>query len=78
LMYVTALVAETALDCLLRPVSESTERIWAARQSRIQASGGNWTNEWQQVAAGRLTGGMIEERPWPRVPSCPECAETRS
>ncbi|MBK7878838.1 MAG: ThiF family adenylyltransferase [Planctomycetes bacterium] len=73
LMYVTALVAELSLDCILGSVTESTERLWAASDSHRQRAGGVWSDEWRKLAADGLVGGRVAERSWPRSTKCSEC-----
>lgn len=73
LAYVTTLVADLALDCLLDNITVSTERIWAGRRSLLEIAGGEWATEWLTFAAGRAQGGFVEERIWPVLEGCGEC-----
>lgn len=73
LMYVTALVADLSLDCLLGSVKESTERIWAASDSLRQCVGGAWSDEWRKLAGDQVVGGRVAERAWSRSSRCIEC-----
>jgi sulfur-carrier protein adenylyltransferase/sulfurtransferase len=73
LAYVVALIAELAIDCLLGRISESTHRIWAARRSLLEGAGGRWSEDWLGLNPGRLEGGFLIERPWPRLRLCDVC-----
>ena len=72
--HVISVIAELGIDCLLGKVEKATHRIWAARRSLMESSGGSWTPEWEAIAGDRTQGGFVEEREWPRLPSCVECA----
>jgi molybdopterin/thiamine biosynthesis adenylyltransferase len=62
--YVTNMVVELALDCLLGAITASTHRIWAARRSLLERSGGHWTPEWMSISPNGEDGGVMTERPW--------------
>lgn len=68
LNHVNNLVSEFALDCLLGEVSESSHRIWAARQRHLEEFGGAWTEQ----ALALLGGDVRGERVLDRIP--PSCA----
>ena len=44
--YVTAMVRDVALDCLLDPPIRSFSRVITAPRRRIDALGGRWSEEW--------------------------------
>jgi sulfur-carrier protein adenylyltransferase/sulfurtransferase len=71
------LIAELCLDCLLKDVTVSTHRIWAARKALVDRAGGIWTPEWTEIAQGRDRGAFVEERIWPVLEACPECGVPR-
>ena len=73
LSYVSALVAELSLDCLLGRVTASTQRTWIGRRSLLEDAGGEWTPEWRKRAEACPQGGFIDERPWLTIKGCPEC-----
>jgi molybdopterin/thiamine biosynthesis adenylyltransferase len=62
--YVTSLVAETALDCILNPPERSIHRIWLGRRSILERAGGQWTPAIQMIAGAQLDGGVTLERQW--------------
>ena len=78
LMYVTALVAELTVDCLLGSVAASTERIWAARQALLESVGGAWTADWRGLVGDQVLGGRVAERPWSESVNCIECKGRRA
>jgi molybdopterin/thiamine biosynthesis adenylyltransferase len=76
LAYVTTLISELALDCLLGVVTTSTQRTWVARRAVLDNASGKWTSEWREKAATRPNGGFIDERAWPEAEHCRECGTT--
>ena len=71
--HIISLVSELTLDCVLGAVGKSTHRVWAGRPSLLQNAGGEWSSDWVALVGGRTQGGFVEEREWPRSPSCAEC-----
>lgn len=74
--YVTAMVSDVALDCLLDPPSRSFSRVVTASQRRIDALGGRWSEEW---LAGRgkdagSRGVSTADQPWSRR-TCRACGQ---
>lgn len=67
--YVTTMVAETAMDCVLDPPGISEHRIWLGRRSTLERAGGQWTTAIQQIAGGKLDGGMTIRRAWALAPT---------
>jgi molybdopterin/thiamine biosynthesis adenylyltransferase len=73
LNHTITLICELALDCLLGHVNDSSHRIWASRRAYLTMAGGQWSPEWSDIAGARLSGGFVEERPWPSIRTCVEC-----
>jgi hypothetical protein len=67
--YVTTMVAETVMDCILDPPGRSEHRIWLGRRSTLERAGGQWTAAIQQVAGGKPDGGTTIRRAWALDPS---------
>ncbi|KQT60628.1 hypothetical protein ASG54_10605 [Aureimonas sp. Leaf460] len=61
--YVTSLVADLSVACLLGTVHRSTHRIWVTGKTRAAALGGRPTEEWDRL--GLADGGRQAELPWP-------------
>lgn len=76
LAYVTAMIADTAMDCLLEPPAQSFSRAFVASGRRVAALGGQLTKGWR-AAFGEL-GESIQtvDRPWPSA-SCAACGPRR-
>ena len=74
---VVALIAELCLDCLVKDVSVSSHRIWAARKALVDRAGGAWALEWTEMVNGRNDGAILHERLWPASEACPECGEPK-
>ena len=72
--YVTAMVSDVALDCLLSPPSHSVSRIVATSQRRVDELGGRWSDEWLVEHGENGSGMRTVERPWPRE-HCPACRD---
>ena len=72
--YVTAMISDVALQCLLRPPQQSFSRVFVASPSRINNLGGRWSNEWldEQGPEGNHLGARTVDRKWPRT-GCPSC-----
>ncbi|SHM60579.1 E2 family protein B [Paracoccus solventivorans] len=77
LSYVTAMVGELALDCLLDPPSQSFSRVVVASPDRIAKLGGRMSEAWlsahEQIDSGLRTVG----RPWPAA-ACVACGSAQS
>ena len=74
LSYVTAMISDVALDCLLRPPSHSFGRVIATSQRRIDELGGRWGDEWLAEQGQGGPGVRTVDRPWLRT-SCPACRD---
>lgn len=72
LSYVTAMISEVVLDCLLCAPTHSFARILAASQHRIEKLGGHLTNEWIDLKKNQANQGVIE-RPWIKT-DCAVCS----
>lgn len=72
LAYVTAMIAEAALDCLLEPPTRSFGRVFVTSQSRIAALGGRLTGAWRSAVGDSDGGGRTVDRPWPAM-ACAAC-----
>ena len=74
LSYVTAMVGDVALECLLAPPARSFNRVFVASRARIEDLGGHWSEQWiaeHDPERGGL-GVRTVDRPWPRRP-CRAC-----
>ena len=74
LSFVTGLMAQTALDCLLGKISQSTHRLYAARRPLLDDAGGGWSTDFAASYPDRLDGGHIIERHWP-ISTCAHCRQ---
>ncbi|MDE0056264.1 MAG: ThiF family adenylyltransferase [Gammaproteobacteria bacterium] len=74
LSYVTAMIGDAALDCLLSPPTRSSHRVIAASQRRIDELGGRWSDVWlaEQGVDGSDVGVGTVDRAWPHT-ECPAC-----
>ena len=74
LSYVTAMVADVALECLLTAPRRSFSRVFVASRDRIEELGGRWSEEWIAEQASERGGPGVRtvDRPWNRR-SCPAC-----
>lgn len=70
--FVTAVIAELALDCLLGKVQVSAQRSWIASASRIEEAGGEIGLQWRERASQQRFG-FVTEQPWPAKEDCVEC-----
>ena len=61
--YVTSLVADLTVECLLGVVRRAKHRIWVAGRSRVTALGGQPTEDWDRL--GLADGARQAEVPWP-------------
>ena len=74
LSYVTAMVSDLALECLLTPPRQSFSRVLVASQGRIEDLGGCWSEEWiaeQDPEHGGM-GVRTVDRGWGRT-ACSAC-----
>ena len=74
LSYVTAMISDVALDCLLSPPSRSVSRVFATSQRRIDELGGRWSDEWLVEQGEDESGMRTVERPW-SLANCPACGD---
>jgi len=74
LAYVTAMIAEAALDAILSPPERSFSRVFVASERRITALGGRLTTDWQ-IAFG-VTGDGVRtvDMPW-SASACKACGD---
>ncbi|TGP50643.1 ubiquitin-activating enzyme [bacterium M00.F.Ca.ET.230.01.1.1] len=72
LSYVTAMVGELALDCLLNPPALSLERILATSACHLEDLGGRWTDEWLAEQGQTVSGVRTVDRAWPNA-GCVAC-----
>ena len=70
--FITAMIAELSLDCLLDSSIDSFNRIWVAPRERIAKLGGHFSELWRSEHGEGDTGGRIVDRPWPRT-YCAAC-----
>jgi molybdopterin/thiamine biosynthesis adenylyltransferase len=73
LAYVTSMVTEVALDCLLDPPARSFSRVFVASQRRIAPLGGRLTEGWRSAFGNAGGGARTVDRPWPIV-GCAACS----
>lgn len=72
LAYVTAMIAEVALDCLLAPSDRSFSRVFVASPRRIAALGGRLIEAWRTSFGDGDGGARTVDRPWLAV-GCAAC-----
>ena len=58
LAYITAMIANTAIDELLRPSKESYRSVWFS--SKVVDLGGRWSDRFSEVVAGEKVVAMGE------------------
>jgi len=73
LSHTASLISELAIGALLGETPETHHRIWACRLQFLQASGGQWTEEWLASANQRAEGGYVTDSEWARDPVCRVC-----
>jgi glycine/D-amino acid oxidase-like deaminating enzyme len=78
LAYVTAMIAEVALDCLLQPPARSFSRVFVASRARIAALGGHLTGAWQSAFGAGDGGVRTVDRPWSAMACCAACGPGRA
>ena len=76
LAYVTAMIADAAMDCLLDPPAQSVSHVFVASPRRIAALGGQLTKTWRSAFGEAEAGIRTVDRPWPSA-SCAACATGR-
>jgi hypothetical protein len=75
LSYVTAMISELALDCLLKPPANSFNRVIVTSQGRIAELGGSLSDAWLSDHDTGHLGVITVDRPWPKK-GCAACRET--
>ena len=73
LNYVTAMISDVALDCLLSPPTRSFSRVFATSQRRIDQFGACWSNEWLAEHGNDVRGMRTVDRSW----LCTTCSACR-
>ena len=74
LNYVTAMISDVALECLLSPPARSFNRVFATSQRRIDELGARWSDEWL-AEHGRDDRGMrTVDQLW-LCTKCPACRD---
>ena len=76
LAYVTATVADVAMDCLLNPPEQSFSRVFVASSRRIAALGGQLAENWRAAFGECGQGTRTVDRSWPPT-SCAACGPGR-
>ena len=74
LSYVTAMIGDVALECLLSPPIHSFSRVFATSQRRIDELGARWSDEWLAAHGNDDPGIRTLDRPWLRT-TCPACGD---
>lgn len=73
--FVTSMIGELALDCIMSPPRSSFSRVYAADQARIEKLGARWSSDWLALRAGLGSNIRIAERSW-LSSSCKCCGES--
>ena len=76
LAYVTAMIADAAMDCLLDPPARSFSRVFVASPRRIAALGGRLTEGWRSAFGAVDEGVRTVDRAWTST-SCAACGAKR-
>jgi hypothetical protein len=76
LAFVTAMISEVALDCLMDPPEASFSRVVVAAPRRFEALGGQLTPAWRSEFGEGEGGFRTVNRPWPAA-ACAACAPDR-
>ncbi|MYC59054.1 MAG: ubiquitin-activating enzyme [Gammaproteobacteria bacterium] len=74
LSYVTAMISDVALDCLLNPPTHSVNRVFVTSKHRIDELGGQLSSEWEVESNTELVGMRVFDRPWLKT-SCLACGD---
>ncbi|SFC84307.1 E2 family protein B [Bosea sp. CRIB-10] len=77
LNYVTTMLSELALDCLLTPPLQSSSRILVTSARRIADLGGRLSEAWRSEYGEHRGGVQTVERPWSNL-RCTACGEIRA
>lgn len=77
LSYVTAMLSELALDCLLQPPVHSFSRTYVTSQNRIVNLGGRLSSSWLTAYGEGDAGVRIVDRPWSQM-GCAACGGDES
>jgi len=72
LSYITATIADLALDCILDLPRRSLHRIFAASPKRVADLGGRWSDEWLAEHGDGSVGVQTVDREWVSLP-CVAC-----
>lgn len=75
--YVTAMLSELALDCLLHPPVHSSSRVFVTSEDRIANLGGSLSELCMSTYGEGNTGVRIVDRPWSRT-ECAACGGARA
>ena len=70
---VHALVAELALEALLKVNSSATHCTWIGYQSALEEAGGKWNPAWCDEKGNPGQGGNVVRFDWARSSHCPVC-----
>ena len=74
LSYVTAMISDVAMDCLLSPPTRSFSRVFATSQHRIDELGGQWSDAWLAERGEGESGMRTVDRPWVKM-DCATCGD---
>lgn len=74
LSYVTAMISDAAMDCLLNPPTRSFSRVFATSQRRIDELGGQWSGAWLAESGKGESGMRTVDRPWEKM-DCAACGD---
>ena len=74
LNYVTAMISDVALECLLSPPAHSFSRVFATSQRRIDDLGARWSDEWLAEHGNDDRGIRTIDRLWLRT-NCSACED---
>ena len=74
LSYVTAMISDVAMDCLLSPPTCSFSRVFATSQHRVDELGGQWSEAWSAECGNGGEGIRTVDRPWEKM-NCAACGD---
>ena len=74
LNYVTAMISDVALECLLSTPTRSFSRVFATSQHHLDQLGARWSDEWSAEYGRDELGVRTVDRPWLRT-ECPACRD---
>ena len=74
LSYVTAMISDVAMDCLLSPPTSSFSRVFATTQHRIDELGGQLSDAWLAERGKGESGMRMVDRPWVKM-DCAACGD---